>query len=180
MDLNSWLPGKPHKEKFEEVCAQYKDWIYLFCYKLLKDKQAAEDATAETLNAFWRHMADIEGEAHIKPFLIVTARNRCLNELRRRGRWKMDELPEEKNDEAAVTPADIMERKDEDLREREELEQAMELLPERMRAVFRLRYIEKKSFKEIAAILGISFKTAYGQWSNAKARLRKILGNGKK
>jgi len=180
MDPNSWLPGEPHKEKFEEVCEQYRERIYLFCYRMLKDKQDAEDATAETFAAFWKRMSDIEGEAHIEPFLRIVARNNCINLWRRRGKWKMNELMEEDHRSAAVTPADIMEEREEYRMKRQQLETALAQLPERSREVFQLRYFEKKRFKDIAAILDIKDKTVYVHWRNAKAQLKKILNNGKK
>jgi RNA polymerase sigma-70 factor (sigma-E family) len=58
----------------------------------------------------------------------------------------------------------------------EQLEQALEELPERMRAAIVLRYYEDMTEPEIARTLGISVGTVKSTVSRAMAKLRKALG----
>ncbi|MNY53730.1 RNA polymerase sigma factor FliA [compost metagenome] len=56
------------------------------------------------------------------------------------------------------------------------VDQQIELLPEKMRAVFLLSYKENLSFKEIGLRLKISNKTAQNQANTALKILREKLG----
>ncbi len=58
----------------------------------------------------------------------------------------------------------------------ERLEAALAQLPEEQRRVIHLRHRDRKSFAEVAAILGRSEDAAQKLWARAIQKLREILG----
>jgi len=111
------------------------------------------------------------------------ARNRCLDELRRKRVLRFAEVEtlseEEESDVLTVLP-DSRPLPDE-LVERRELQQrllqAIGALPPKFRAVVYLRYREQLTFPEIGQALGMPEATAKTYFSRAKPLLRASLAS---
>src|SRR5215470_14240742 len=102
--------------------------------------------------------------------------NTCCNWLRaNRPLQAAAELDEDlvPADPRAPDPEEAAVRKDRG----EQLRQALERLPPRLREVLVLRELEGMSYKEIAAIAGMPAGTVMSRLSRARDRLRRALGN---
>jgi RNA polymerase sigma-70 factor (ECF subfamily) len=60
--------------------------VYRRCLRLLRDPEAAADATQEVFVRLVRNMEALEDRATVLPWIYRVATNHCLN-LRRAGRW---------------------------------------------------------------------------------------------
>jgi len=60
--------------------------LYRLAYLYLHDRPVAEDAAQEAFLEFWREASRVENPG---AWLSRVVRNRCLNELRRRGREQL-------------------------------------------------------------------------------------------
>ena len=144
--------------------------LCLFALHYLDNPDAAEDVVQECFAALWEKISSGDVIMNRKAYLYMTVRNRCLDQLRRKG------LQTEQ-----LKPHDIYGIIDEDdLQERSEIEArlwtAIDCLPEKCREVFLLSKRDGLKYEEIAAELGISENTVRNQISKAL----KILKDGVK
>jgi RNA polymerase sigma-70 factor (ECF subfamily) len=147
-------------DRFEAFVREYQDMVFATAVRLLANPAEAEDiAQTVFLRAFERFDA-ISTSATAAGWLKTVTTNLCLNHLARyRARWQFfSELERPDDDERyeATVPApsstDALER----ISRQEQLEQAVQALPDHQRVPLVLFHFEDMTYKEIAAALGIS------------------------
>lgn len=128
-------------------------WWALLAYT--GDREIASDAVSE---AFARALATRESIREPSPWVWKVAFRVATTEMRSRPRH---EIPEESRDEIDGTAIGVM--------------VALRQLPERQRAVACLFYLEDRSTREIASLLGMAVPTVSVHLHRARNRLRSIL-----
>jgi RNA polymerase sigma-70 factor (sigma-E family) len=128
----------------------------------------AEDLLQNALTKTYLAWDRIEDRRALDGYVRRAMVNINISQWRRRKleEYPSDELPEQASSET-VACGDLH-----DL-----LEQALQELPERMRAAIVLRYYEDMTELEIARTLGISVGTVKSTVSRAMAKLRNALGS---
>ncbi|NUT44836.1 MAG: SigE family RNA polymerase sigma factor [Thermoactinospora sp.] len=127
----------------------------------------AEDLLQSALAKTYLAWDKIEDRGALDGYVRRAMVNINISQWRRR---KLEEYPSDELPEVAtVDPVSCGEV-------HELLEQALEELPERMRAAIVLRYYEDMTEPEIARTLGISVGTVKSTVSRAMAKLRGALG----
>ena len=156
----------------ELLFRQYYSLVTYAVYRVLPDRDVAEDLAQEVFFDLWRKREKLNITTSLKAYLRRAAVNRTLNHIRDK---KMNFEDEEKIPELRSDVATVYQKL-----EAEELQQkinkAVDSLPERCRAVFSLSRFEEMSYKEIAAKLDISVKTVENQISKALSVMRTALG----
>nr|WP_082535104.1 SigE family RNA polymerase sigma factor [Nonomuraea pusilla] len=127
----------------------------------------AEDLLQNALTKTYFAWDRIQDRRSLDGYVRRAMVNINISQWRRR---KVEEYPSEELPEVCVEPAACGEV-------HELLEQALEELPERMRAAVVLRYYEDMTEPEIARTLGISVGTVKSTVSRAMAKLRSALGS---
>lgn len=69
-----------------ELFERYGPVVYRRCLRLLRDPDAAADATQEVFVRLVRNMEALEDRVTVLPWIYRVATNHCLN-VRRAGRW---------------------------------------------------------------------------------------------
>jgi RNA polymerase sigma-70 factor (ECF subfamily) len=153
-----------NNEKVTRLYRQYGPVIYSCCRRLLCDKSAAADATQETFMRVMRHLDKAPPEAIAWIYRIAT--NYCLNEIRdRRGMIELPpDLPDDL-DEGGLERA---------LADRDQAERLMRAVPEKLRAVAWLTYVDDLDQAEVAETLGISRRTVVNRLGEFKERAAKL------
>jgi RNA polymerase sigma-70 factor (family 1) len=143
--------------------------IYYFARRLVEDKEAAEDITADTFIKLYQMSPNFNSLPNIRAFLFVTTRNACLNYLRNlkvKNQRTSDLLYLLSNGQEKTFPEDEY---------RVELLQhiydEIENLPTKCKQVFKLAYLEGLKNDEIAKLLHINNQSV----KNQKTRALKIL-----
>lgn len=85
MSLDKLAPkiARQDAEAFEELYEKLHRLVYSVCIGVVRDRGLAEDLTQETFVAVWTHAAEFRGNG-FKSWILKIARNKSLNELRRR------------------------------------------------------------------------------------------------
>lgn len=142
--------------------------LCLYALHYLGNADSAEDVVQESFAALWEKLQEGVAISNRKAYLYMMVRNRCLDQLRRKG------IPTE-----SLKPYDtygIIE--DDDAQERSQTEArlwtAIDSLPEKCRQVFLMSKRDGLKYMEIAEELGISENTVRNQISKAL----KILKDG--
>lgn len=161
-------------DAFGKLVERYNKAIYGYLYRLTLDHHDADDLSQDVfINAFRAINAFRKG-TNFKAWLYVIARNRYLNFLRETARRKP------RLETAAEAPAaGPASRPEGDLEERErndEINTAIQALPEEQKQVVILHIIEGLSHGEIARIMNRSEETIRWRLFEARKKLVKRLG----
>ena len=154
----------------EGIYRRHVQTVYRLCYSYLGSAAEAEDAVQATFMKLVEHPRSFESEDHEKAWLIVAAKNLCLDMIRSAGRSRVVALDENVSEPScedepfADEPGEVM--------------QAVMRLPSKYKDVLVLHYVEGKKTDEIARMLGSPPSTIRNRLADARALLKKDLEGG--
>ncbi len=154
-------------DRAAELYRTYGPAVYRRCLKLLRDREAARDATQEVFVKLVRDIADLD-EAAVLPWIYRVATNQCLNALRTRGRHGETALDLEVADAAADAPYP----------ERHLAQTILSRFDDGTRAVAVGALVDGMGHEELAGALGISRKTVERRLARFLERARKLVTEG--
>lgn len=150
---------------------RYASVVFGMTFRLLGDRQAAEECTQDVFVSVWRTARSYEpSRAKVSTWLLTIARNRAIDATRRRAArpvdphedvWSIDESPD---------TADVVGSADEASR----IAAALAELPDAQREALSLAYFDGLSHTEIAERLQVPVGTVKGRIRLALDRLRAI------
>ena len=149
----------------EKVVMEYGDMLFRVCMVLLCNEQDAQDAVQDTFCSYMEHAAGFRNREHEKAWLIRVAPNRCLDV--HRGRNRHPTVQWEDADRYCEFP------------EQSEVLAELMNLPEQLKTVIYLHYIEGYKTFEIAQMLGITQNAVKKRMQRGRECLRLSLGNEK-
>lgn len=156
-------------EAFEDAYRAHSGAIYKFLFWRTKNEQISEDLTSTTFQKAWMARKSFHGGSAQAWFYRI-ARNTLFDYWRKDREIPSDQLAEVVESDAQSN-AEALDKK----MEVERLQRALTKLPTDMREVVRLRFIEGKSSKEAAQILGISDGNIRIIQYRALKKLRELL-----
>jgi len=166
---------------FEILVDRYSSLLYLLISQLVRDEHLAYDILQHVFLQLYRSLPTLKKGGTIKAWLSQVARNRSIDELRRRRPILFSEIdlfPDEDEYSPLSTflDSDLLPEEQVELLElRQQILEAIETLPSRYRAIVLLRYTDQLSFREIGQALSIPESTAKTYFSRARNHLRTIL-----
>jgi RNA polymerase sigma-70 factor (ECF subfamily) len=152
-----------------------KHWkkVFNFCWRLLGNREDAEEATQRTFIAAFRNIKKFRGDSSFKTWLFSIALNECR--MSRRRNHPAGALPASANDvENTENPEDEFYDKERAAL----LRNALGRLPLKQRAVITLRINEELTFREIADALQCSVNSAKVNFQHGINRLKEMMGTG--
>lgn len=158
------------REAFRALYQQHIGRVYALCWRLLADRQKAEDASQEIFVKVWQCLPDFKGDSSFSTWLHSIAMRTAIDCWRRDKRLtfvdpdQVDGLLEQDRPTVAAGGTDGR-----------DLERAMQLLPPQAKAVFVLFALEGYQHKEIAALLNIAEGSSKAQYHRARQLLRGFL-----
>jgi RNA polymerase sigma-70 factor (ECF subfamily) len=152
--------------RFVELYERYVDRLYAFASRRTHDRAAAEDITSEVFERALAHLGEFEWRGvSFAAWLFRIASNAIAD------RWRQDAR------DSHDSPAEIPDTRElDDIERRVILFQLVERLPDVQRHVIRMRFVEEKSIREIAAALDRSEGAVKQLQLRALANLRKGMG----
>jgi RNA polymerase sigma factor (sigma-70 family) len=175
------LCGDEHA--FETLVRRYSTPVFNFIYRFLGDYDKACDVLQYVFVQLYTSLPGLRTDKPLKAWLFQVARNRCFDELRRRHVLHFSELESALNEDE-LSPVDAIPDSSplpEELAERNDmqqiLQQAIDELPPKFRAVVLLRYAAQLSFFEIGQVLNMPDATAKTYFQRAKPLLRAALAS---
>jgi len=155
-----------NSKDFERIFQKHWAELYSFAYNIVRDKAAAEDIVQEVFIDFWNRQQVVEMP---RAYLFQAIRNQCAKALCNR---RFDAVQVETL--AALIP-ELDEVHYEEIKEQllEEIERAASaVLPDRCLLIFKMRFYEQRTYKDIAQHLGITESTVENQINKALRLLK--------
>jgi RNA polymerase sigma-70 factor (ECF subfamily) len=159
-------------DAFAQLYHRHKEGLLSFCYRMLRNWEDAGDVFQDVFRYLHAHAATYRPSAKFATYLFHIARNMCIDVLRRRKRWNLQQLDPQMDvaDDPAASAAPLDQGELE-----EKVRKAMEEVPEPYREVVHLRVIGNMAYEEIAEILECPVGTVKSRLHSGLGLLRQIL-----
>ncbi|WP_157682164.1 RNA polymerase sigma factor [Mucilaginibacter mallensis] len=164
------LLSKGDEGAFNEIYSRFWRKVYNESHKRLRDIELTEDIVQDVFADLWtkRFNRDIE---NLGAYLVSATRYQVFMLYRKNNKQPFFEMPLECMTHPALFSDSVYEVKE----LKDCINEWMSLQPEKRREVFRLKFIEDKSTKEISEVLNISQKTVQNQFTISLHSLRSTL-----
>jgi len=172
-------------QAFEGLVDQYKRPIFNLVYRMLRDRDEAEDITQKVFIQVYRASDRYRPTAKFSTWIFTIARNLTLNEIRRRSRkpWtdSLDETMDGEGPAQRLDPPDHRARPaNQELAHQEFLEcleQAIDQLPENQRIAVLLCREGDISYEEMAKVMGCSLSAVKSLIFRGRETIKKRAQN---
>ena len=177
---------KGDEAAFEQFVAHFRQKIFQYMWLMCGQREDAEEVAQETLFKVFTKLRQLENPENVRAWVFRIARNECLM-LRRKSVFaplqelSLDELlPTSKQTgegrkieiaDWSALPEDGVLRSE----LREEIERAIQALPEIYKSVVLLRDVEELSTEETARILDLSIDVVKARLHRGRLALRQTL-----
>lgn len=178
--VNAYLDGETRS--FDVLVERYQTRLLNFVYRIVGDRERAEDLVQEVFVRVYRHLGRFDRSKKFSTWIYTIASNLAKNELRNRSRnplvlftsmtkgWEDEERPLEFEDPSS-RPDDLFRKR----HVRELVETSVAQLPTHHREVFMLREIEGRSYEEIAEITHCNLGTVKSRLNRARNSFAEII-----
>lgn len=173
-------------EAFRELVNRYERPVFSIIYRIVRDREAAEDLSQDTFVKVLNHIDRYRPEFKLSSWLFKIANNVAIDSLRKR---QLDTISLDGSPHAA-TAADaeassfeVAARQENALDEMEarEIGSAIEMAIAQLRPEYRscilLRHVEGRSYEEIASTLDLPLGTVKTYIHRARHELRGLLAH---
>ena len=169
---------------YRELVHRYERPVFSLVYRMVRDRELAEDLTQDTFVKVLSHIDKYRPEFKFSSWLFKIANNVAIDQLRRRqlDTISMDGSPHAASAEAVEASSfDVAVAQESALDELEArelgsaIERAIASLRPEYRSCIMLRHVEGRSYEEIAATLDLPLGTVKTYIHRARHELRKAL-----
>lgn len=157
---------------FEDLMRAHEDRVFAVCLRMLRDREAALDATQETFVTVFRKADRFAGRSAFSTWLYRVAVNTCYDHSRRTRRHLAEPLPEG-NDPADQSAGDEFRA----VELRPDLEAALAALPAEFRAAVILADVQGLALQTVAEALEVPVGTVKSRVFRGRRLLAEALGN---
>ena len=183
-DVVAWAQDG-HEPAFRELIRRYQRPVFSLIYRMVRDRETAEDLAQETFVKVLNAIDTYRPEHKFSSWIFKIANNTAIDQLRRK---ELDTLSLEGAPDAvtperqAATALQIGSGGESPLEEIEarelgaQIEAAIGKLRPEYRACIILRHVEGRPYEEIAEILGLPLGTVKTYIHRARGELRELLG----
>jgi RNA polymerase sigma factor (sigma-70 family) len=174
------------QQAFEILVNRYSGPLFTFIRRFVGEYDVACDILQQVMLQLYLSLPKLRTREPLKAWLYQVARNRCLDELRRKRAIPFSELEKgtEEEEQPLVDTLQDLSPLPEEVVERREVQEtllkAIGALPPKFRAVVLLRYAAQLSYAEIGRVLHMQEATVKTYFQRAKPLLKVGLGSLRK
>ncbi len=158
-----------------EIYDRYREELYRYAYRLLGNREEAEEGVAEVFSRFLFQLHRGKGpERHLRAYLYRMMHNWVQDRFRERTPLALDDLYDPERGPAGrshTLPEEVAHRN----WRRERLRWALQQLPPRQAQVLIWRFLEGRSLEEVAEMLGTTVGAVKALQHRGVEKLRKLL-----
>jgi len=163
---------------FQQLFETYKTMVFNLCFRMLGDREEAEDLTQEVFFKAYKSLEHFRSQSKLPTWLYRIGVNLCLNYQRKKKYARMlslDSLFESADERIFRNPEDSPDMALEKNETERIVRDAVNSLPRRQRIALLLRRYEGLSYQEIANVMGCSVASVESCLHRAKQNLCKKL-----
>jgi len=162
-----------NRNAFESLVRSVQRPVYGLCRRLLANEAEASEVAQEAFLRAFQNLGRYDVDRPFDLWVLAIARNLCLDVLRRRSRLQTQDVEEMKD--ALPSSAPTQEEGAIAHQEQRSLEAAVGTLPPDDREVLALYYVQKRTTRQIAEVMGVAPGTIMARLFRAREKLRKQM-----
>ncbi len=168
------------KDAFVELISRYSEKAHHLCLRITRNAEDAEEILQDVFVTVYRKIDKFEGKSAFSSWLYRITVNTAFMKLRKRKQTaaiSLEELTPSAHESWADTRSDTTDLNYLSSRHelREQLEDAIQALPEEYRNIFLLRDVDGLSNQEVSEMLQISVPAVKSRLHRSRLMLRKKL-----
>ena len=175
------LAGDP--KAFPSIVGRYQVRLLNFIYRMIGDRERAEDLVQEAFIRVHRHLHRFDPSRKFSTWIYTIASNLAKNELRSRRRnplvffqsikrlWQDEESKPLQYEDVSSRPDEVYQRQ----HLQELVDETVVQLTPHHREIFILRELEGKSYEEIAEIVGCNIGTVKSRLNRARHSFAELI-----
>ena len=171
--IEELLNPKTQNKAFQVLLQQFQRPLYHHIRTIVLNHDDADDVLQNTFIKVYKSINQFEGKSSLYTWLYKIATNETLTFLEKNKRFSYDTM-EDSEDHPAIKNL-----KTDPLYDGDEiqfhLERAIASLPDKQKLVFKMRYYDETSYREIAEILETSEGALKASYHHAVKKIEKIL-----
>lgn len=170
------LPDQAERA-FNLILQKYQQRLYFMVRRMVVLHDDADDIMQNVLIKIWKNLSNFKEESQLYTWLYRIATNETftfLDQKKKKGTvsFEISSQDDEVFDTAAWLKADAYFDGDEIQRK---LEQSIQLLPDKQKMVFQLKYYEEMKYEDMSAILGTSVGALKASYFHAVKKIEENL-----
>lgn len=169
--VEAFLKGE--SSSLETLIEKHWKKVFNLCWRLLGNREDAEEATQRVFISVFRNISKFRGECSFKTWLYTVTLNECRISSRKAGIKKAPEESVESLEDKNNPEIEFYSKERKEL-----LRKALLELPFKQRAVIAMRINEELAFKDIAGALQCSVNSAKVNFQHGISRLKKMMESG--
>ncbi|MHA7058206.1 RNA polymerase sigma factor [Aquimarina sp. M1] len=159
---------------FSTLVQRYQGIVYTVAYRMIKNKEEAEEVSQDTFVKAYKSLVNYRGEAKFSTWLYTIAYRKSLDRIKKNKRFIATELIEEISEGEAGIINDALSYL-QDKERKQVISDSILKLPEEEAAIVTLYYFEEKSVKEIKEIIGLTEDNIKIKLYRSRKKLYSIL-----
>jgi len=159
---------------FAVLVNRYKDLVFTLAYRMLKNREEAEEVSQDTFLKVFKSLAKFKGESKFSSWIYRVTYNTCLDKIKKQKRdpvvVTIDEFTEHQVStiDNALDKLIVQERK-------QVIQDCLQMLPSDVGFLLTLYYFDERSIEEISKIIGISNTNVKVKLFRGRKKLASIL-----
>jgi len=158
---------RTREEGFRQLVLAYQQRLYRVIRRQVSSHEDADDVLQNTFLKVFRHLDGFEGRSEFYTWIYRIAQNEVYTFIKSNSkrRWMDLEDHAERKEEPHLNSDDVL----------RSLEMAVSKLPERQQMVFRMRYYDELSYKQMAEILDLTAGALKASFHHAVKKIEEEL-----
>ncbi len=172
--------GKDAEDAFHQLIELHQNPVIGTVAKMLGNNAEAEDIAQQVFIRLWKSAPRYKVTAKFTTFLYTITRNLVFNETKRKQRKKEHSLEQQEEESFTQLEDKVASCPDDELLQAElknEVDKAIQNLPEKQRLAVILRRYENMPYEQIADVLELSVPAVKSQLFRARNTLRQSLNH---
>lgn len=157
-------------DAFESLVDRYKNRLVNLLFRILSDRNEAEDLAQETFLRVYKHRQEYDFTYCLSTWIYTIALNLARNELRRKRKFKFFSIFD-----MQAKGIELKDTKPGPQSLKIILDKAIATLPVKYKTAFVLRDVQQMSYEEVAQVLEVPLGTVKSRVNRARAILKTEL-----
>lgn len=141
-----------HPKTFLDLIEPLKPRLFGFAYRMLRNREDAQDAMQELLIKLWNNRDKLEINGNIRTYCFTVLYRDCIDRLRKRNQFRIVSGPDEIEVEDILDISRDFENSD----LVRQIRAAMDELPYKQKVILELRDFQEFDYEEIATMMNMT------------------------
>lgn len=158
---------------FRQLMSKYQERLYWHVRRIVKTHEDADDVLQNTFVKVYRNIEKYRSDAKLYTWLYRIATNESLSHFRKVERNRSISLDDENSNIYSLKSDNYFDGNQAQIR----LISAIDMLPEKQKIVFNLRYYDEMPYKDMSEVLSTSIGALKASYHLAVKKIEKIITN---